>query len=87
MGLQFTKKNTRSCSPFAVKSATPFAGNGLSRTAMVYKMATMGGVTLSIPQLNKIKELNPRQVERVYDEVVRVGDKANALFALRLILK
>ena len=87
MGLQFTKKNTRSCSPFAGKTATPFAGNGLSRTAMVFKMATMGGVTLSIPQLNKIKELNPRQVERVYDEVVRVGDKANALFALRLILK
>ena len=87
MGLQFTKKNTRSCSPFAGKTATPFAGNGLSRTAMVFKMATMGGVTLSIPQLNKIKELNPRQVERVYDEVVRVGDKANALFALKLILK
>lgn len=43
MGLQFTKKNMRSCSPFAGKTATPFAGNGLSRTAMVYKMATMGG--------------------------------------------
>ena len=54
---------------------------------MVFKIATMGGVTLSIPQLNKIKELNPRQLERVYDEVIRVGDKANALFALRLILK
>lgn len=64
-----------------------FSGNGLSRTAMVYKMATMGGVKLSPTHLNKIKGLNPRQVERVYDEVVRVGDKANALFALRLILK
>lgn len=68
------------------KPATPFAGNGLSRTAMVFKMATLGGVKLSPTHLNKIKELNPRQVERVYDEVVRVGDKANALFALRLIL-
>ena len=54
---------------------------------MVFKIATMGGVTLSIPQLNKIKDLNPRSLERVYDEVVRVGDKANALFALRLMLK
>lgn len=54
---------------------------------MVFKMATLGGVKLSPTHLNKIKELNPRQVERVYEEVVRVGDKANALFALRLILK
>lgn len=72
---------------FTSKTTTPFLGNGLSRTAMLFKIATMGGVTLSIPQLNKIKELNPRSLERVYDEVVRAGDKANALFALRLILK
>ena len=64
-----------------------FSGNGLSRTAMIFKIATLGGVKLTPVLLNKIKELNPRQVERVYDEVVRVGDKANALFALRLILK
>ena len=54
---------------------------------MIYKMATMGGVKLTPVLLNKIKDVNPRQLERVYDEVVRVGDKANALFALRLILK
>lgn len=72
---------------FLGKKSSPFAGNGLSKTVMVFKIATLGGVTLSIPQLNKIKELNPRQLERVYDEVIRVGDKANALFALRLILK
>lgn len=54
---------------------------------MVFKMAKLGGVKLSPTHLNKIKELNPRQVERVYEEVVRIGDKANALFALRLILK
>lgn len=72
---------------FAGKASTPFAGNGLSRTAMIFKIATMGGVKLSPTHLNKIKDLNPRSLERVYDEVVRVGDKANALFALRLMLK
>ena len=46
--------------------ATKFAGNGLSRTAMVFKIATMGGVKLTVPQLNKIKDINPRSLERVY---------------------
>ena len=46
-----------------------------------------GGVRLTVPQLNKIKDVNPRSLERVYDEVVRMGDKGNALFALKLILK
>ena len=27
----------------ATTTKSPFAGNGLSRTAMVFKMATMGG--------------------------------------------
>lgn len=72
---------------FAGKAATPFAGNGLSRTAMIFKMATLGGVRLTPVLLNKIKDVNPRQLERVYDEVVRMGDKGNALFALKLILK
>ena len=67
--------------------ATKFAGNGMSRTAMVFKIATLGGVKLSVPQINKIKELNPRNLERVYDEVMRMGDRGNALFALRLLLK
>ena len=67
--------------------ATKFAGNGLSRTAMIFKIATLGGVRLSPTQLNKIKDVNPRSLERVYDEVLRVGDKTNALFALKLILK
>lgn len=62
-------------------------GNGLSRTAMVFKIATMGGVKLSVPQLNKIKDMNPRQLESVYNEVVRMGDQGNARFALSLILK
>ncbi len=64
-----------------------FLGNGLSRTAMVYKIASMCGVKLSPAHLNKVKSVNPRSLEQVYDEVVRVGDKTNALFALRLILK
>ena len=67
--------------------ATRFAGNGMSRTAMVFKIATLGGVKLSVPQLNKIKDINPRRLESVYDEVVRMGDKGNAKFALQLLLR
>jgi hypothetical protein len=54
---------------------------------MVFKIATLGGVKLTVPMLNRIKDVNPRQLERVYDEVVRMGDQGNARFALRLILK
>ena len=67
--------------------ATKFAGNGLSRTAMVFRIATLGGVKLTVPMLNRIKDINPRSLERVYDEVLRTGDAGNARFALRLILK
>lgn len=70
-----------------VMKKSPFGGNGLSRTAMVFKIATMGGVKLTVPMLNRIKDINPRSLERVYDEVVRVGDADNARFALRLMLK
>lgn len=66
---------------------TKFAGNGLSRTAMVWDIAKLGGVKLTPPLLNKIKDINPRALERVFDEVVRVGDKDNAVFALSLLLK
>jgi len=54
---------------------------------MIFRIAAMGGVELTIPMLNKIKDVNPRSLERVYDEVLRVGDAGNARFALRLILK
>jgi len=64
-----------------------FCGNGLSRTAMLYKIATLAGHRLTIPEMNRFKEVNPRQLEHVYEEVVRMGDPGNALFALRLILK
>ena len=33
--------------------ATKFAGNGLSRTAMVFKIATLAGHKLTVPELNR----------------------------------
>ena len=64
-----------------------FGGNGLSRTAMIYKIATMAGHKLTVPELNRIKDINPRALERVYDTVVGGVSKGDALFALRLVLK
>lgn len=64
----------------------PFAGNGLSRTAMIYKIATVAKHKLTIIELNKIHTVNPRSLERVYDEVVRTNDPGSAKFALSLIL-
>ena len=63
-----------------------FAGNGLSRTAMVFKIATVAGHKLTPVELNRIKNINPRALERVYDTVLG-GSKGDALFALRLVLK
>lgn len=59
----------------------------LSSTAMVFKIATIGSVKLTVPQLNKIKNLNQRSLKQIHDEVVRVGDRDNARFALSLLLK
>jgi len=72
----------------ASKRTTPFAGNGLSRTAMLFRIATMAGHRLTVPELNRIKDINPRQLERTYEAVTeRAGmTKGDALFALRLIL-
>jgi len=64
-----------------------FLGNGLSRTAMVFKIATLAGHKLTVPELNRIKDINPRALERVYDTVVGGVSKGDALFALRLVLK
>ena len=65
-----------------------FAGNGLSRTAMVFKIATLAGHQLTVPELNRIKTINPRAREKVYDSVVgRAVSKGDALFALKLVLK
>jgi len=60
--------------------------NGLSRTAMLFKIATVAGHKLTVPEMNKFKNVNPRSLERVYDEVLRIGDAGNAMFALRLLL-
>jgi len=72
---------------FTPPTKSRFCGNGLSRTAMLFKIATLAGHRLTIPEMNRFKEVNPRQLEHVYEEVVRTGDPGNALFALRLILK
>ena len=53
--------------------ATKFAGNGMSRTAMIFKIATVAKHKLTVPELNRIKDVNPRSLERVYDEVMRMG--------------
>lgn len=63
-----------------------FAGNGLSRTAMLYKIATVAKHKLTVVEMNKFKDVNPRSLERVYDEVLRVADADNARFALKMIL-
>ena len=77
--MEFRKKTT--------KAGSPFAGNGLSRTAMIFKIATMANHKLTVPELNRIKDVNPRNLEHVYEEVLRMGGVNNALFALKLILK
>ena len=65
---------------------TKFAGNGLSRTAMLFKIASVAKHKLTVVEMNKFKDVNPRSLERVYDEVLRVGDADNARFALKMIL-
>lgn len=67
-------------------SRKTFAGNGLSRTAMIFKIATVAGHKLTVPEMNKIKDVNARRLEQVYKEIVATPDKGNAQFALSLIL-
>ncbi len=69
------------------KQARRFSGNGLSRTAMVFKIAQVAGHKLTVPELNRIKDVNPRALERVYDTVLGGVTPGDAMFALRLILK
>ena len=63
-----------------------FAGNGLSRTAMIFKIATIAGHKITVPEMNKFKDVNPRRLEGMYNEVLRTNDAGNARFALSLIL-
>lgn len=62
-------------------------GNGLSRTAMVFKIAMMAGHKLTVPEMNRIKDINPRALEQVYNTVLVGVSQGDALFALRLVLK
>ena len=63
-------------------------GNGLSRTAMVFKIATMAKHKLTVVEMNKIKTVNPRSLESVYTHLTNGGgNSSDAMFALRLILK
>lgn len=82
-----TKKNPSSKYSKISSSGSPFKGNGMSRTAMIYKIATMAEHKLTIPEMNRIKDVDPRTLERLYDEVLRKGDKGNAQFALNLLLE
>ena len=54
---------------------------------MVFRIATIAKHKLTVPEMNRIKDINPRSLERVYDEVLKMGGVDNALFALKLILK
>ena len=54
---------------------------------MLFKIALVAGHKLTVTEMNKFKDVNPRSLEQVYNEVMRVGDPGNALFALKLILK
>ena len=58
-----------------------FAGNGLSRTAMIFRIATVAGHKLTVPEMNRIKDINPRALERVYDTVL--GGQVRATRCLR----
>lgn len=69
------------------KTKSPFGGNGLSRTAMVFKIATVANHKLTVPELNKIKNINPRSLEQIYNQVIGGGNLGDAMFALSLILK
>lgn len=70
-----------------IQKKKKIAGNGLTRTAMVFKIANIAGHKLSVVELNKIKNINPRSLERVYDEVLRTNDAGNAMFALQFMMK
>lgn len=48
-------------------------GNGLSRTAMVFKIATMAKHKLTVVEMNKIKTVNPRSLESVYTHLTNGG--------------
>ena len=62
---------------------SPFLGNGLSRTAMVFSIAKIADHRLTIPELNRIKEVDPRRLERIYEHIM--GGVPEATLCSRLI--
>ena len=64
-----------------------FAGNGLSRTAMIFKIALIARHKLTLPEMNKFRDINPRNLEHLYNGVIESGNQGDAQFALSLILK
>lgn len=69
------------------KTKQKLATNGLSRTAMIFKIATIANHKLTMTEMNKFNTINPRSLEQVYNEVLRSGDAGNAAFALSLLLQ
>jgi hypothetical protein len=54
---------------------------------MIFKIATVARHELTIVELNKIKDINPRSIEGVFNEVFKFRDRDTAKFALSLLLK
>jgi hypothetical protein len=52
----------------------------------VLLIATIAGRKITVPEMNKFKDVNPRRLEGMYNEVLRTNDACNARFALSLIL-
>ena len=65
---------------------TKLLGNGLSRTAMLYDIALVANYKLTAADMNKFKQVNPRSLESVHNEIMRARNPSNALFALKFLL-
>ncbi len=81
------KKNNATSKDARRQKQCRFSGNGLSRTAMLFKIALVAGHKLTVTEMTRFKNINPRSLEQVYNEVIRVNDAGNARFALSLLLK
>lgn len=62
-----------------------FPGNGLSRVAMIFQIATKAHHNLTIPELNRIKNINPKKLEDIYEMIIKdTMTSSDAKFALSL---
>ena len=69
------------------KARRVFSGNGLSRTAMVFRIATIAKHKLTVPEMNRIKDINPRDSWRAPKAFRQHIAVEMAKRALKLILK